>query len=67
LATNSPACPNGYNYLAELILLQAQLNIYINMLADMAGVEELHAQLTSEPAQSSRLSSGSASASSEEW
>jgi hypothetical protein len=58
---------NKRQFRAELILLQAQLNIYINMLADMAGVEELHAQLISDPAQSSRLSSGAASASSEDW
>ena len=51
-----------WNLLPELLQ-----NIYINMLADMAGVEELNAQLTSEPAQSSRLSSGAASASSEDW
>jgi hypothetical protein len=58
---------NKRQFRAELILLQTQLNIYINMLADMAGVEKLHAQLTSNPAQSSRLSSGAASASSEDW
>ncbi|MEB3318974.1 MAG: hypothetical protein VKO39_12665 [Cyanobacteriota bacterium] len=34
---------------ADLVRLQAQLDIYINMLADMAGIEKLHAQLTTNP------------------
>jgi len=52
---------------AELVLLQEQLNIYTYMLADMAGVEELHAQLTSNPSLSSRLSAGDAGAASDGW
>lgn len=33
----------------ELSVLQKQLNIYIHMLADMAGVEDLHRQLQEDP------------------
>ncbi|MFM7641926.1 MAG: hypothetical protein ACKO45_10305 [Cyanobium sp.] len=51
----------------DLAQLQEQLNVYINMLADMAGVEELHAQLSSDPSISSRLSSGGAGAASGDW
>jgi hypothetical protein len=58
---------NKQKFRTELILIQEKLNIYINMLADMAGVEELHAQLTSNSTLPSQLSAGDAGLASDGW
>jgi hypothetical protein len=58
---------NKRQFRAELVLLQEQLNIYTHMLADMADVEELHAQLTSNPFLPIRLSAEDAGVASDGW